>query len=297
MKIALHTTLDGRQHEPLAEYLAGVGQALEERGFSSVWIAEHVVTFKQFDPKYPYPYADGGVIPPFMPEIGIVDPLTVLTALAMATKTIRLGSGVAILPQRNPVYFAKMATGIDLLSNGRFVAGVGLGWTAQEYEALQTPFEHRGSRMRDYLQVVRSLWCDEVSSFEGPYYRLPECIQLPKPVQKPHPPFFFGGEGEPAMRRVAEFGGGWIAFRLTPDELAARLPMLEDMLAQRGRSLADIEITLSPVDKPCGPDELRRFAELGVAELIIPVAADSLASFRQQVDQIAETWMPLARTL
>jgi probable F420-dependent oxidoreductase len=294
MKFGIHTMFTGAQHTPLAEFVTGVGRAIEERGFSTVWIAEHAVTFPRFDPSYPFPYNDDGAVPDYMSQIGVIEPMTALSALAMATKTLRLGSGIAILPQRNPVYFAKMGTSIDHLSNGRFIAGVGIGWSGQEYAALQTPWKDRGARMHEYLQVIRTLWCDEHARFDGNFYSLPECIQLPKPIQKPHPPFYFGGESEAAMRRVAEFGGGWLAFRITPTELAAKLPVLQQMLASHGKTLRDIEIVVSPADKPCSADDLARFAELGVGEFVMPCGGDTLDAFRAQLDQLRAAFPLLA---
>jgi probable F420-dependent oxidoreductase len=219
MRIGVQTFFDGRQQEPLADYVRGVATILEDRDFASVWMSEHVVTFRDYDRAYPYPYADDGVPLPILSEIGMLDPMTALTALACHTSQIRLATGIAILPQRNPVYFAKMGTGIDLLSNGRFVAGLGLGWSGQEFTATGTTFEKRGARMDDYVEVVRTLWQDEESAYTGAHYTLPSCLQLPKPAQRPHPPFFFGGESLPALRRVAKSGQGWVGFRQMPEDL------------------------------------------------------------------------------
>ena len=200
-----------------------------------------------------------------------------------------MGTGISILPQRNPVYFAKQAADVDVLSNGRLVVGVGTGWSAEEFGALNVPFEHRGSRTRDYLQVVRSLWCDEVSSFSGEFYQLPECVQSPKPVQKPHPPLFFGGESNPALRRVAEFGQGWMGYRLSPDTLPERLQKLGAMLSDHGRSLSDIEIAISPYDAVCDLDTVKRFADLGVAQIIVVGFADNLDDMYRLLDGIGES--------
>jgi probable F420-dependent oxidoreductase len=277
--------------------MAGVAQILEERGFAGIWVAEHLVAFPKYDPAFPYPYTDDGTPPELNSHIGMIEPLSALTFLAGCSKTLRLGTGMAILPQRNPVYFAKVGTAIDLLSNGRFIAGVGLGWSGQEYVAAGTPFEHRGSRMRDYIQVVRSLWADELSKFEGKFYNLPECRQLPRPIQRPHPPFFFGGESKPAMRRVAEFGQGWYGLKLTPDTLAPKLTELSDMMAEYGRSLSDIEIAASPYEVPCDKAMLEGYARLGVDEVVILCFANSLDDFRQQADRIAREVVEPAQLL
>jgi probable F420-dependent oxidoreductase len=297
MRISVQTFVTGEEREPMAAFIAGMAKALEERDIAGVWMAEHVVTFEHYDPAYKYPYADDGAAPEVMNQVGMIEPLTGLAALAMCSAKLRLGTGIAILPQRNPLYFAKAAAVVDHLSNGRFVAGLGVGWSAQEFAATGTPFEHRGARMRDYVQVVRSLWIDEMSRFEGRYYTLPECKHEPKPVQKPHPPFYFGGESEAALRRVAEFGQGWFSMRLTPGQIADRLPILEDMLGERGRTLAEIDLVTGPADLPCNADTLAAYAELGVSEVSGICYGSSLDDYLRTADQVLTHLVEPARKL
>lgn len=279
-------TLFGGAVASQPDYVIAAGKALEERGFSHIWAAEHVVNFPRYASRYPY--SDDGV-PPFRTDTGILEPFTVLSFLAAHTRRIQLGSGITILPQRNPVYLAKQAADVDVLSGGRLVLGVGVGWAAEEYAALGVPFARRGARARDYLQVIRTLWCDEVSSFEGEFHQLPPCVQGPKPVRKPHPPIFIGGESDAALRRVAEFGQGWMGYRLTPQTLPERLAKLAAMLAEYGRSLDDIEIAVSPYDARCDLDTVKRFADLGVRQLILVGFADSLDDLLRLLDGMAET--------
>jgi probable F420-dependent oxidoreductase len=127
-----------------------------------------------------------------------------LAFLAAHTARVRLGTGICLVPQRNPVYTAKEVATVDWLSGGRFDFGVGVGWLAEEFRALDVAFERRGDRCREYLDVMRRLWCDSVSAFAGSFYDLPASRQYPKPVQQPHPPICFGGESDAAMRRVAD---------------------------------------------------------------------------------------------
>lgn len=296
MDIGIQTFFMGGQEGSLADYVRAVGSAVEDRGFSSLWVSEHVLTFPSYDPRYPYPYAEDGVPPMPLDRVGLLDTMTTLTALAMCTERITLGTSIAILPQRNPVYFAKMATGIDLLSNGRFVAGIGIGWSGQEMEATGTPWEHRGPRTRDYVEVVRSLWVDEVSSFSGTYYDLPECVQLPKPIQRPHPPMYFGGDGTGALRRVVDYGQGWLAFNVTPESLGEGLERLDAMLAEQGRA-RDVDIIASPGVHACDAEALARFAELGVSQVFFTVISDDLDTYHDQLDQLADTMLPVAANL
>ena len=294
MKIGVQTLFNGEQREPLAEHLAGVAKILEERSFASIWVSEHVVTFPHYDPRYPYPYNDDHIPPAFLSRVGILDPMSTVTALAMCSKNLMLAPGVAILPQRNPVYFAKEGACIDQISGGRFIAGIGLGWSAQEYEALGVPWEHRGARMNEYIELIKALWQDDVASFNGKYYQLPECIQMPKPIQRPHPPFYIGGESDPALRRVAKHAQGWVGFRMTPDEFSARLKVLKGYLSEQGRSLDDIDIVVSPADKPCDKDTLAQYAELGVSQVVMICMGSDLDSYRDAADKLAEDFIVTA---
>jgi probable F420-dependent oxidoreductase len=291
VKIGIQTMFDGRQTGPLTAFIMDFGRHAEASGFASIWMSEHVVTFEAYDPAYRYPYADDGIAPGFLADAGMLDPLSALMVLATCTSQIMLGTGIAILPQRNPVYFAKQGTDVDLLSNGRFLAGLGLGWSGQEYEALGVPFAHRGSRLNEYVEVVRSLWQDDVSSFTGAFYALPRCVQKPKPARRPHPPFYFGGESEPALRRTAKQGDGWLAFRLTPAMLAPRIARLRELLAEAGRPEDAVDIIVSPADYACDADTLAGYATLGVSQVTFPVVAGNIDDARWQLDQLAATML------
>ena len=284
MKVGLFAPFANPYATP--EYIEALGKGAEERGFDSLWVAEHVVLFDDYESAYPYA-SDGKI--PVPAESGILDPFISLTYLAGCTTTIRLGTGICLVPQRNPVYTAKEAATVDWLSNGRLELGIGVGWLAEEFQALGVPFEHRGSRCRDYIAVLKTLWCDDVSQFDGDYYTLPPTRQFPKPVQQPHPPLHFGGESDAALRRVAELGQGWYGFNLTPDELKERLQRLDTLLERRGRTRDDIEISICPYMLPATPETIRGYREAGVDRVILtalaadaaglPVVLDSLAGF------------------
>lgn len=167
------------------EYVRVLGRQAEALGFASIWVAEHVVLFDSYASRYPYA-ADGRI--PAGGESGFLDPFAALSFLAAVTDRIRLGTGICLVPQRNPVYTAKDVASVDVLSNGRLDFGVGIGWLAEEFQALNVPFERRAQRTRSYLEVMRRLWCDPVSAYEDEFYRLNACRQYPKPIQQPHPP-------------------------------------------------------------------------------------------------------------
>ena len=208
---------------PPASYLRALGTAVEERGFDSIWVAEHVVLFDEYASRYPY--ANDGRIP-VRPESGILDPFAALSYLAAVTTRVRLGTGICLVPQRNPVYTAKEVATVDWLSGGRFDLGIGVGWLAEEFAALGVPFDRRGSRCRAYIDVMKTLWADPISEYSGEFYELAPTRQYPKPVQQPHPPIHFGGESDAALRRVADLGQGWYGFGLEPGEVKERISRL-----------------------------------------------------------------------
>jgi probable F420-dependent oxidoreductase len=264
MRIGLFAPLAG----PFAtgEYLTTLGRAAEERGFHSLWVAEHVVLFDDYGSQYPYA-ANGRI--PAPPESGMLEPFTALSFLAAVTKTLRLGTGICLLPQRNPVYTAKEAANVDFLSGGRLDLGIGVGWLAEEFRVVNVPFERRGARCRSYVEVMRTLWCDAVSEHKDEFYELPACRMYPKPVQKPHPPLHFGGETDAALRRVADIGQGWYGFNRDPREAREGISRLEGLLAKRGRKRSDVTVSISPYLKPLAEGDIARYRDAGVDQVIL----------------------------
>lgn len=248
------------------EFVGAVGPALEQGGFESLWVAEHVVLFDDYASQYPY--ADTGRFPGGG-DSGLLEPLTALSYVAATTTTLRLGTGICLVGQRNPVYTAKQVADVDVLSGGRVDFGVGIGWLREEFDAVAMPFEHRGARSDEHLAVMKELWTTETSSFEGRFYTLPECRMYPKPVQQPHPPIHVGGESDGAMRRVARHGQGWFGFNRLPEQVPEALERLDRALEAEGRSRDDIEISVCPYFNPVDADAMKRYADLGVDRVIL----------------------------
>ena len=245
------------------ELLRAVGESAEELGVHRIWAGEHVVLFDEYASSYPYS-ADGRL--PAGGEMGLLDPFVTLSFLAARTQTVRLGTAMCLVPQRNPVYTAKEVASLDWLSGGRVDLGVGVGWLREEFEALGVPWERRGRRTDEYLGVLRSLWEDDVSSYEGELVSLPACRQYPKPVQHPVP-VHIGGESDAALRRVARHADGWMPFNCRPDELGPLVEALDERLASEGRSRAEIEITVCPYFNPTTPDDVAAYAKAGADAL------------------------------
>src|SRR5215470_14382383 len=292
MKIGLFAPIGNPFGTP--EYIHALGTGADERGFHSLWVAEHVVLFDQYASRYPYA-ADGRI--PVGGEAGIIDPFPALSFLAAVTHKIRLGTGICLVPQRNPVYTAKEVAAVDWLSNGRFDFGVGIGWLAEEFQALGVPFERRAARCRSYLAVMRSCWCDAVSQYEDEFYSLPPCRHFPKPVQQPHPPIYFGGESDAALRRVADLGQGWYPFSIGPDELADRLRALETLLAQRGRKRSDLHVLICPYMNAADLDLVKRYRDAGADQVALMAVAGHPDNLLKTLDDIANTIVEPARRL
>jgi len=291
MRVGLFAPLGNPFATP--EYVGALGVAAEERGFHSLWAAEHVVLFDQYGSRYPYA-ADGRI--PAGGESGILEPFTALAFLAAATRRIRLGTGICLVPQRNPVYTAKEVAAVDWLSGGRFDFGVGVGWLEEEFTACATPFDRRGARTRDYLKAMQRLWSDPVSEYRGEFYAYPALRMYPKPVQKPHPPIHFGGESDAALRRVADLGQGWYGFNLEPQDVLPHLARLDGFLAARGRKRADVQVTICPYMRPLAPDALARYADAGVDQLVVMAVARDADGLRAQLDALAKSVVePAAR--
>ncbi len=281
MQIGVQTALNGATSP---ELIAQIGQVAEERGFHSIWVPEHVLFFREYASRYPYS-KDGRI--PGDPD-GVLEPFSALTFIAAHTQRIRLGTGICLVPQRNPVYTARQVADLDYLSGGRFDFGIGVGWLREEFEALGIPWERRGARTRECLGVMQSLWCDEVSRYQGEFYQLPPCLQNPKPVQKPHPPLLFGGESDAAFARVAELGDGWFGFNFSPDELALQLARLDEKLAGAGRKRSDVQIHVAPPRLDPEEGALKRYQDLGVDQLIFPLLASTSEKLMRRADALAK---------
>jgi probable F420-dependent oxidoreductase len=265
------------------ELLALIGAEAEQRGIGTIWVGEHVVLFDEYASSYPY--AEDGRMPA-PPGSGLLEPLNTLSFLAARTTTVRLGTAMLLLPQRNPVYTAKEVSTLDWLSNGRVDFGIGVGWLEEEFDAVNVSWPQRGKRTDEYLEVLKTLWSDDTSAYEGEFYSLNPCSMFPKPVQHPHPPIHIGGESNAALARAARAGQGWHTFNRTPDQLAEALGKLDGLLAEQGRSRRDVTITVCPYFQPLDADMAERYAEAGadaLAALLLPLGEDGV---RKALDEL-----------
>lgn len=276
-------------------FLRRLGPAIEERGFGAVWVPEHVVLFDDYDSEYPY---DPSGKFPGAGDSGLLEPLTALTYLAAVTDRIRLGTAICLVPQRNPVYTAKQVADLDVLSNGRVDFGIGVGWLREEFEALNVPFDQRGRRTNEYLSVMRSLWIDETSSYDGDLFQLPPTRCYPKPVQSPVP-VHVGGESSAAMRRAAKYGQGWFSFNRGPDEFDEVVPALDAALADVGRARTDDDFTFTvcPYLRSLPASDLEAYAAHGVDRLIAMGMIFTEDTIESTLDDLVRTVLEPAAAL
>ena len=186
--------------------ITSVTRKAEELGYESLWIPEHIILPVKY--KSPYPYSSSGRMPA-PPETPLHDPLLVLAYAAAITSKIRLATGIYVLPIRNAFTTAKAVASLDVLSGGRFIFGVGIGWLEEEFEAVGMSFKDRASRSREYVALLKELWTNEEPVYHGKTIGIEGFKMNPKPVQKPYPPIVFGGHTEPSLKRTARLGDGW----------------------------------------------------------------------------------------
>lgn len=246
------------------DQMVGLARHAESCGYESVWTFEHVIVPLDYQSKYPY-NATGkmGVAP----ETNLVDPLIALAAIAGATERIRLGTGVNILSQTNPLLAAKQAASLDFVSKGRFMYGVGIGWLEEEFDAMGVPFERRGARFDDYVAAMRKVWSGEVVEHESEFLSWHGFKSYPVPVQKPLPIVMGGSKGK-IYERIARLGDGWYAPTGSPAELAPMLEELKKVCARVGRDFASIEITTMWSGQG-GREAVQAFEKIGVHRLVV----------------------------
>jgi probable F420-dependent oxidoreductase len=277
LKLGLFSMTTGPCSHP--DGAARVARAAEAAGLESLWGGEHVVL--------PDPQAPPS---PLAPRDRIVDPVVALAFVAAHTSRIRLGTGIIILPQRNPLVLAKELATLDVMSNGRLIVGVGVGYLEPEFRALGAPFEERGRVTDEYLAAMRAIWTEEQPAHRGRFAAFEHVQAHPQPVQKPTPPIVIGGHTKAAFRRAVAHGHGWYGFALDAASVTRCLDGLREAAATTARppDLPPLEISVSPrgrVDRASA----EAFAKLGVHRLIVipPRGADT-AGLEQFVETIGK---------
>jgi probable F420-dependent oxidoreductase len=255
MKIALFGINTGPCANPLAA--AAVARAAEAAGFESLWTGEHIVLPEPQVPPSPVPAGT-----PFI-DSGIA-----LAFVAAHTSKVRLGTGIIILPQRNPVVLAKELASVDVLSDGRLIFGIGIGYLQPEFAAIGAPFDHKGPRTEEFLAAMIALWSMEKPEYQGRFVSFSGVNAMPRPVQKPYPEIVFGGHSKEAYSRAARLAKGWFGFALDHDGTAKCVEGLKRACSAVGRQFDDLEVSVAPQGR-VDIESAKRFAELGVNRLIL----------------------------
>jgi probable F420-dependent oxidoreductase len=292
MELGCHLPNQG----PLAtrEAIATFAREAEQRRMASLWVSDHVVFPRTATGRYP-----GGRFP-HPPDKPYLEPVTVLTAAAMVTDRARLGSSVFILGHRHPVVMAKMLASIDALSSGRLICGVGVGWWKEELEILGAPFHARGRQADEAIRVFKALWTMDDPAFDGEFFHFRDLGFAPKPVQKPHPPIWVGGDSPGAFRRVVTLGDGWHATSKTPAQLGEALGRLRAAADAAGRAWDTIELSLrfglgdDLIAR--GPqaivDQLGEYKRLGLGHVLLEFRRDDLKRMTEILDLVAGSVRP-----
>lgn len=253
-------------------------RAVEERGFESVFVPEHTHIPARRQSEWPR----GKVMPDSYARL--MDPFVALSAIAATTTRLRLGTGVCLVTERDPITTAKAVASLDQLSNGRVLFGVGAGWNREEMANHGTDPARRMSVMAERVRAMRAIWTQREASFSGEHVRFDRIWSWPKPVQRPHPPVLVGGTGPGVLNRVLEFGDGWMPNRLEDlEEFARRVEELQARARDRGRDPLPVTVFGMPED----PRVRDRCAAIGVQRCVFRVPTDDLTAFLRHLDSLA----------
>jgi probable F420-dependent oxidoreductase len=281
LKFGLAFANAGPLGEP--ELAVGLARRCEELGFESLWTVEHVVVPTGYSSPYPYS-ADGKM--PGGEQVAITDPLIWLAYVAASTTRIRLGTGILILPQRNPLVLAKEVATLDRLSGGRVDLGIGVGWLREEFDALGVPFARRGARTDEYVEVMRRLWREPSTAFSGEFSHFDELNSYPKPARSDGVPIHIGGHSEAAARRAGRIGDGFFPGRSEGHGLESLLATMRTAAAAAGRDADAIEITSGG---GLDVDSVKRAADLGVDRYTIPPLGFDIETLRTNLGRFSDT--------
>jgi probable F420-dependent oxidoreductase len=292
------------------DHILELAELAESSGLESIWVADHVIFPTTV--VSPYPYSTTGTFPVEMMQEPLLEPMATMGVLVGATQRVKIGTAVLVMPYRNPVLLARMLVTLDVLSGGRTLLGVGVGWLAEEFAALEArPFAARGRVTNEWIEIVKRLCQGGEVTIQGEYYQLGPVVSNPGSVQRPHPPILIGGTSQAALRRAARLGDGWLSTGLRPEHLRERLRTLQQLCEAHGRRMADLSLShklfLNIGEARTGPDgsrdpgtgsqaeivdDLRRLVDLGYGRVIVRYRGSNAEAQRQQLRMLIEMIMP-----
>lgn len=270
----------------LTDYTIGIiplAKHMERLGFESLWLPEHPVIPGEM--KTPFPGGNDGKLPDWYKRTP--DPFVALGAAAGATTKLKLGTGICLVPERNPLYTAKEVASLDHLSGGRFLFGIGAGWLKEESDVFGVDFPRRWTQTRDHILAMKSLWQGELSSYQGKYVKFEPVYCHPKPVQKPHPPILIAGELDKSAERVADYGDGWFPRQraVEPKTLEAGRKKIESLFQARGRSTKNLTVSVFGANATRASN--RAFADAGADRVIHMIRSEDEAKTIATLEKLA----------
>jgi len=264
---------------------AELAQALEQRGFDMLWAPEH--SHIPLSRKTPFPL--GAELPKRYYDV--MDPFVTLTAAAVATRTLKVATGVCLIVQRDPIQTAKLVASIDQVSKGRFVFGIGNGWNQDEIENHGIPFAQRHKAARERIEAMKAIWTQDAAEYHGEFVNFDPIAAWPKPVQKPHPPILVGGAFPYSARRAVRYGDGWMpqTTASSPAPLSEVIPRFRQMVAEAGRDPAAMDISVGA--QPPDIDLIKRYQDLGVNRVSTSLESEKA----DKILPILDTWADIIR--
>ena len=270
---------------PLPAYTidpAFMAKKAEDLGFESIWYAEHAAVPVHSDSPFP---ATGGEIP--WTYSHFTDPYIALARASGITTKIKLGTGITLVPERNPLLLAKEIATLDRYSGGRFLFGIGTGWLKEETEMMGGDFEHRWTQTREAIEVMKELWTKEEAEYHGRYFDFPLVRSYPKPAQKPYPPIILGGMAKNVLRRVVTHADGWLPNRVTPTEVEESRKKLDAMAAEAGRDPKSV--TISVYGQLPERDIVHSLLNAGADRVVVrPEHVETEKEMGEQLERMAE---------
>lgn len=277
MSVGVSTPLPAYTVDP-----AFMAKKAEELGFESIWYAEHPAVPVESDSPFP---VTGGEIP--WTYSHFTDPYIALARASGATSSIKLGTGITLVPERNPLLLAKEIATLDRFSGGRFLFGIGTGWLREETEIFGGDFEHRWTQTREALEVMKELWTKDEAEYHGKYFNFPPVKSYPKPAQQPHPPIIIGGMARNVLRRIVSHADGWLPNRVTPAEVEDSRRRLDAMAAEVGRDPKSI--TISVYGQPADGDIVQSYLNAGADRVVVrPDHVANEYEMGKQLERMAE---------
>ena len=263
--------------------IAVLARRAEELGFESLWVPEHPVI--PVNAKTPWPGAADGIIPKVYADI--VDPFVALGRASAVTTRLKLGTGVCLVAERNPLLLAKEVATLDMYSGGRFLFGIGAGWLAEETEIMGGDFDHRWAQTREAVMAMKELWTSTESEFHGRYYDFAPVYSFPRPAQRPHPPVLLGGMARNVFKRIVAWGDGWMPNRVTPEDVRRGRATLDELAETAGRDPASIHVGV--FGQPNDRDLVARFQEAGAERVTIRLETAPEDESLAALEKIADT--------